>query len=199
MWFDLSYGKTKSGKLWHSLDTENQAVCSKKRKISKIEKVNIKPRQVCLNCDEKTKSLWDVPSCTNIFAETIDLTDKLTRFPKVIGPIISGYYNSWTWDEEKDMFVDDHNHPCQCGGCFQKYNNNELKKCRLAKCGKHRRPDYFQKPENYEKTINRHCLYCWCDECVCELRRERKLFKKYHKSTGDEDFDYCFCQICEFN
>lgn len=190
MWFDLSYGRTKSGKLWHALDQKDQAICSKKRNIDMIVKLNVRYCCICPRCDTTTKDLWDVPICTNIFAESIDLTS-LTNFPKVISNIINKYYNSWTWDESKKMFIDEHNHPCQCGGCFQKYKE-DYSGCPHPECQKRD----ISWVNNYKKTINDHCLYCWCQECVCPMRKNKKMYKTYFREFNPE-YANCNCHICD--
>lgn len=89
----------------------------------------------------------------------------------------------WQWnkagefyfaEEEPDMFV------CQCSAC-QQHAGQELDN-----------PFAFLKNE-----LNKHCVYCQCRDCVCELRRQNR---QYELAPRFYNWDHeCFhskCQVC---
>ena len=105
----------------------------------------------------------------------------------------------WTWSDAEFYYVHDPDCPETAKTCLE---NKDLQKvkclfvCQCSACQQHAFPT--KDVEHCIKNVeNKHCIYCQCEDCVCDMRKKKRQFNIRPKVCYWDSS--CFdanCQVC---
>jgi hypothetical protein len=105
----------------------------------------------------------------------------------------------WKWSAREFYYVHDPDCPHSAVECLNTTDLRNVKclfVCECSACQQHAFPD--KNVENFIKNVEqKHCIYCQCENCVCDLRKMKRQYdlrpKLYYWDSSCFDAN---CQVC---